>query len=93
MLLLLFGEAEFRVEHVLWAYEMAETHGEGFVHVEFGLFPRFSLAVFCLLRRAGWSVVKRWRKEEPELNHKYPRTYNAIAGVEHQGKFSFDHCQ
>ena len=32
VLLLLLGEAEFGVEHVLWAHEMAERRGEGCVH-------------------------------------------------------------
>ena len=38
MLLLLFGEAEFGIEHVLWTYEGAERRGEGVVHFECGFF-------------------------------------------------------
>ena len=50
MLLLLFGETKFGVQHVLWAYEMAERRGEGGAH--------------CDLRSISWAclaVEKNWR--------------------------------
>ena len=45
VLLLLLGEAEFGVEHVLWAHEMAERRGEGCVHFGFNRF--YGLLVAC----------------------------------------------
>ena len=45
MLLLLFGEVEFGVEHVLWTYEMTERCGEGIGHLEFSSISSDCLAV------------------------------------------------
>lgn len=38
MLMLLVGEPEFGIEHVLWTYEGAERRGEGIGHPESGSF-------------------------------------------------------
>ena len=58
VLLLLLGEAEFGVQHVLWAHEVAERRGEGCVHFGFSSFYGLSWLVVELLRRIGWFEVR-----------------------------------
>ncbi len=57
MLLLLFGEAEFGVEHVLWVYETVEGRGKCRVLLDVGICFWVCEAVVRLLRGLGWSRI------------------------------------
>ncbi len=57
MLLLLFGEAEFGVEHVLWVDETGEGRGKCRVHLDVGICFWVCEAVVRLLRGLGWSRI------------------------------------
>ena len=57
MLLLLFGEAEFGVEHVVGVYETAEGRGKCRAHLDVGSCFWVCEAVGRLLRGQGWSKI------------------------------------
>lgn len=63
VLLLLFGEVEFGIEHVLWTYERAERRGEGIAHLELNCFW-WGLFGCCLVVEENRVFCVESREEE-----------------------------